>query len=83
MKATGACKTIGYALEDADEDGMIQVFANTGESMAGEVAALRAEMGEKDQEIAALRQQNASFEARLAAIEQRLNGGTVPLVTAR
>jgi hypothetical protein len=31
----------------------------------------------------ALREQNASLEARLAAIEQRLNGGTTPLVAVR
>jgi hypothetical protein len=41
MKATGACRTIGYALDDANEDGTIQVFANTGESTMGEVNALR------------------------------------------
>jgi hypothetical protein len=65
MKATGACRTIGYALEDADEDGTIQVFANTGDSSAGEVNALK-------DEVAALRQQNAALEERLAALEARL-----------
>jgi hypothetical protein len=34
-------------------------------------------------EIQTLQEQNASLEARLAAIEQRLNGGSVPLVAAR
>ena len=31
MKAAGACKIIGYALEDADGDGAIQVFAHLSE----------------------------------------------------
>ena len=34
MKATQACKIIGYALEDADQEGTIQVFANHGEVAA-------------------------------------------------
>jgi hypothetical protein len=81
MKATGACKIIGYALEDAARDGTIQVgtiqvFANTGESSAGEVTALKAE-------VQSLKEQNATLASRLAALEQRLNGGTVPLVAAR
>jgi hypothetical protein len=41
MKATGACRTIGFALDDADADGTIQVFSNLGDSSAGEVNALR------------------------------------------
>jgi hypothetical protein len=44
MKATGACRTIGYALDEADADGTIQVFANTGESTLGEVVTLRQEI---------------------------------------
>jgi hypothetical protein len=83
MKATGACKTIGYALEDADEDGTIQVFAHLSENAASGVADLQAQMQQKDERIGALEQQNASLESRLAAIEQRLNGGTVPLVAMR
>jgi hypothetical protein len=39
MKATSACKIIGYALEDA-----IQVFVQHGETAASEVAALRAQV---------------------------------------
>jgi len=34
MKATQACRIIGYALEDADHEGRIQVFANLSESSA-------------------------------------------------
>jgi hypothetical protein len=76
MKADGACRTIGYALEDADEDGRIQVFAHLSESSAGEVTALKAE-------VASLKEQNATLEARLAAIEQLLNGGAASVMAAR
>lgn len=58
MKATQACKVVGYALEDADQEGTIQVFANHGESAAPEVAALR--------------EANAALNARLQAIERTL-----------
>lgn len=83
MRATGACKTVGYALEDATEDGTVQVFANLGEPTAAEVNALRAAMQEKDHRIAVLEQQNATLEARLTALEQRLSTGTVQLMAAR
>jgi hypothetical protein len=63
MKATGACKIIGYALEAADRDGAIQVFAHQGENAASEVASLRAQLDE-------LKQQNDAMSARLAAIER-------------
>jgi hypothetical protein len=82
MKATGACKTIGYALEDAEEDGMIQVFANLGDSSASVVSDLQAKIQEKDAHIAAQDERIAGLEARLAAIEQRLTGGTAPVVAA-
>lgn len=64
MKATGACKIIGYALEDATEDGTIQVFAHLSENAAPGVAVLRAEME-------ALKQQNAALAARLDALEKK------------
>jgi cell division protein FtsB len=63
MKATDACKIIGYALEDASAKGQIQVFADLGENAAGQVAKLQARVQE-------LEQQNAALEARLAAIER-------------
>jgi hypothetical protein len=81
MKATGACRTIGYALEDADQDGTIHVFAHLGDSSAGEVASLRAQMQEKDEQIQAMREQNAAMEVRLAALERTI--GTTPLVQAQ
>jgi hypothetical protein len=69
MKATSACKIIGYALEDADKEGTIQVFADFGESAAPEVTALRTQVQE-------LQDQNAALDARLDAIEKKLKGLT-------
>lgn len=65
MKATEACRIVGYALEDADRDTTIQVFAHLGESASPEVGALRAQ-------VAALQRENAQTRARLDAIEQML-----------
>lgn len=62
MKATGACKVIGYALQDANTEGTIQVFADLGDNSAAQVAKLQ-------QENDALKQQLMTFEARLAALE--------------
>jgi hypothetical protein len=75
MKATQACKIIGYALEDADQDGTIQVFANTGESAAPEVAALRSQVDQLTQTVADLQQENAALDQRLTALEQAQSGG--------
>jgi hypothetical protein len=44
MKATSACKIVGYALEDTNKEGTIQVFAHHGEYTAPEVTALRAQV---------------------------------------
>ncbi len=55
MKAVQACRIIGYALEDADRDGTIQIFAHLGEHAAPEVQALRAELGEVRAELQQLR----------------------------
>lgn len=62
MKATEACKVIGYALEDADTDGTIQVFSNFGDNSASQVAELK-------QENDALKQQLMALDARLVAME--------------
>ena len=51
MKATQACKIIGYALEDADKEGMIQDFAHMSEYAAPEVNALRAEVQKLRQQL--------------------------------
>jgi len=63
MKSTGACTIIGYALEDADGDGIVQVFAAHGEHAVPEVAALRSQVQE-------LRQANAVLAARLETLEE-------------
>jgi hypothetical protein len=62
MKATSACKTIGYALEDAQEEGTIQVFAQHGETTASEVTELRTQVDN-------LKKQNDALASRLDAIE--------------
>ncbi len=67
MKATDACKVIGYALEDASAEGTIQVFANFGDNAAAQVQALK-------QENDALKKMLSKFETRLAALE-----GTAPV----
>lgn len=80
MKATGACKVIGYALEDATAEGEIQVFANTGESTAIEVSKLRGEVDSLHSDNAALRldnaalkQANQALQAQLTALDARLS----------
>jgi hypothetical protein len=63
MKATAACKIIGYALEDAEQEGTIQVFAQHGETTASAVTALRTQVDD-------LKKQNDALAARLDAIER-------------
>jgi hypothetical protein len=65
MKSTGACRIIGYALEDADQDGTIQVFAHLSESTAPVAAPLQTD-------VAALRRENADLLMRLERLEQAL-----------
>ena len=72
MKATGACKTIGYALQDANTTGTIQVFAAQGETTAPAVTKLQARVQTLRTEVQALKRQNATLSARMAAIEQTL-----------
>ncbi|MBI1816623.1 MAG: hypothetical protein HYR72_16725 [Deltaproteobacteria bacterium] len=83
MKAISACKIIGYALEDADREGTIQVFAQQSESAAPEVAALRSQVRALRQENAvlaarleAMAEPNRALEARLSALEQALERHT-------
>lgn len=85
MKATDACKIIGYALEDATTEGQIQVLANAGENAASEVAELDVQMQEKDVQIAELKQQNAALEKRLSNLEQlvKTGGGVASLATVK
>ena len=74
MKATGACKIIGYALEDADREGKIQVFANSREYAAPQVKALQAQVEElrrgRETEVETLRRENAAIKARLETLER-------------
>jgi hypothetical protein len=55
MKATGTCRIVGYALEDADRAGLIQVFASLGNLPGVDIEALAARV--------------EMLEARLAALE--------------
>jgi hypothetical protein len=67
MKATGACRIIGYALQDADGEGKIQVYANTGETSIGEVATLREQVKQQDSRIATLEQEIETLQQSQAA----------------
>ncbi|MEO8133091.1 MAG: hypothetical protein ABI831_03825 [Betaproteobacteria bacterium] len=71
MKSTQACKIIGYALEDADAEGAIQVFANHGESAVTEVATLRTQVKSQAAQIAA-------FSTRLEALEKSAAAASAP-----
>ena len=64
MKATGACKIIGYALEGTDREGTIRVFASLSEYAAPEVAALREELADLRARVAALERVLAMNETR-------------------
>ena len=70
MKATGACKIIGYALEDAESDGEIQVFADLGENSATQFTELQTQVNTLTQENLALKETLAQMDARLKALEQ-------------
>ena len=76
MKATQTCKVIGYALEDADQEGTIQVFANHGESATAEVATLRTQVKTQAEQIATL-------SARLDALEKAAKPVSAPPLAAR
>jgi hypothetical protein len=60
MKAIGGCRVIGYALQDAEQDGTIQVFAHLDEQQPID----------RTEEIAALKARNSELDARVAALEQ-------------
>jgi hypothetical protein len=72
MKATGACKIIGYALEDAPTGGVIQVFADLGDNSAARVKAL-------EQENQGLHAQLTALESRLLALEVSTPPSTAPI----
>ena len=88
MKAKQACNIIGHALEDADRDATIQVFAHLSENAAPEVAGLRAQVQAKDaqltaqqQQINTLQQHNVALDARLTALEQAMQVKSAPVAS--
>jgi hypothetical protein len=68
MKATGACRIIGYALEDAETEGTIQVFAHLGEHPGPEVARLKTQVDALQRENAELRRQFQQVLSQVDAI---------------
>jgi len=83
MKATQACKIIGYALEDADHEGTIQVFAHHGETAAPEVVALRAQVQLQAEQISAQQKQLDALSTRLTALEQSAKSGGASTLASR
>lgn len=67
MKATDACKIVGYALEDAAADGTIQVFASYGENTAPVVASLKRENDTLKQELNAIQMRLLALETNAPA----------------
>ena len=66
MKATQACKIVGYALEDTNKEGTIQVFAHLTEYAAPAVATLRARTEELNRMVEALTKDKAKQQGRKA-----------------
>jgi hypothetical protein len=65
MKASGACKIIGYALEDANHEGKIQVFAHLTENSTPQIVGLQARMSRLRHDNLALHKQNAALQAQV------------------
>jgi hypothetical protein len=63
MKATGTCRIVGYALEDTDRPGQIQVFARLGDR-ATEVETLEARIGLLEARLAALERIGSSIHSK-------------------
>jgi hypothetical protein len=76
MKAVQACRIIGYALEDADREGTIQIFAHLGEHAAPEVRALR-------EQVQALARGNDAMRAELLEVRAELQALRRALGSAR
>jgi hypothetical protein len=70
MKATGACRIIGYALEDSEREGVIQVFASLGEYPGTDVQKLQARIQALEARLAALERQNLMREVKSTAPDQ-------------
>jgi hypothetical protein len=71
-RALDACRIVGYALEDADRDGVIQAFAHLGEHAAPAVRALREEVRALARGNEALRAELRELRAELQALRQAL-----------
>jgi hypothetical protein len=69
MKATGACRIVGYALEDSERAGMIQVFASLGEYSGADVQELQARIQALETRLGELERQNLMREMTSIAPE--------------
>ncbi len=77
MKATEPGRIVGYALEDADEEGTIRVVVQVGDHLGDapeRIDRLEAEVLAMQQERESLLQQYAGLEARLTAMEALVDG---------
>ena len=83
MKAKQACNIIGHALEDADRDATIQVFAHLSENAAPEVAGLRAQVQAKDAQLTAQQQQINTLQQHNVALDARLPANAAALQEER
>jgi len=70
MKATGACRIIGYALENSERGGVIQVFASLGEYTGTDVQKLQARIQTLEARLAELERQNLMREMKSTAPDQ-------------
>jgi hypothetical protein len=83
MKATHACRIVGYALEDSAKEGTIQVFAHLSEHTVPEVANLEAKLKELHRENVNLRRQFHDVVIEVRAGRERLEGDELNRQSAR
>jgi hypothetical protein len=69
MKATGACRIVGYALEDSEREGMIQAFASLGEYPGADVQGMQAQIQALETRLAELERQSLTREMTSIAPE--------------
>ena len=70
MKATEACKIIGYALEDANREGKIQVFADLSDCAAPQVSKLQDQLTSLRRDNLAIQKENKSLQSRLDTVSR-------------
>jgi hypothetical protein len=63
-RAIGSCRIVGYALEDSDREGVIQVFASLGEYPGANLEELQARIGALEARLTMLERQKVIGEAR-------------------